>query len=357
MNRKFRLFFSLALVILLGFFISRAIKIEDLQKIVWEFPKEQLILFIGLSIIISFLKAWRFLLLLHNSKIKISLWDTSKLYFASQTTTPLPGGEVLRGILVQHETEVPAIKTTGPIITQAFLEIGSAVILVLIGSFFLEEDLIIPAILTTLVLTAASFVILNNKIFEYIISHLPKQSDKSRVKKLLYDLRTKLKVIQSGIETNVNDPHHSLIKTFAVSIGIHLLGGLLIFAISKSFNAHIDFPTALLVYTAGIVIQGLSVIVPGGLGVTEGGMTGILLLANVELGKAVAIVVIFRIVTLFYNVMIGAVFFSLFYAKNILFREKSSYLKSNSKVESSQKRETHQIKTRDNSYKLQPLKN
>jgi glycosyltransferase 2 family protein len=319
MNRKFRLFFSVALLILMGILLSQAVKIEDLQKIIWDFPKEQLMLFMGLSIAISLLKAWRFLLLLHNSKIPISFWDTSKLYIASQTTTPLPGGETLRGYLVQQETSIPAIRTAGPIITQAFLEIGSAISLVMIGSLLLEGDLMIPALILTILLIVICILLLNQKIFLFLLSHLPKKSNKSHIKKFLYSLRSKLKIIHTGLLININDPHHSLLKMFTVSIGIHFLGGLLVFAISKSFNAHIDFPTALLVYTAGIVIQGLS-IVPGGIGLTEGGMTGILVLADVELGNAVAIVLIFRMVTLIYNVLIGLVFFALFYAKNIIFK-------------------------------------
>ena len=319
MNRKFRLFFSAALLVLMGVLLSQAVKIDDLQKIVWNFPKEQLALFMGLSAAISVLKAWRFLLLLHNSKIPISFWETSKLYIASQTTTPLPGGEALRGFLVQHETSIPAIRTTGPIITQAFLEIGSAITLVLIGSLFIEGDLLIPALVTTFLLLVLCTLLLNKRLFQFIINHLPKKSDDSKLKSILYKIRSKLKIVHGGLLININDPHHSLLKIFTVSIGIHFLGGLLVFAISQSFNAHIDFPTSLLVYTAGIVIQGLS-IVPGGIGLTEGGMTGILLLADVELGKAVAIVLIFRLVTLFYNVFIGMIFFILFYAKSIIFK-------------------------------------
>ncbi len=319
MNRKFRLFFSVSLLVLLGFIISHAIKIEDLKKIIWDFPKEQLLIFMVISLGISFLKAWRFLLLLHNAKIPINLWTTSKLYFASQTTTPLPGGEALRGVLIKHETDVPVIKSSGPIITQAFLEIGSALFLVLIGSFIVEDDFLVPVLISSVVLTVIAFILLNEKIFQMIFSRLPEKKSGTKLKKILFAFRTKLKLVQTGMLHNIKDPQHSLVKTFIVSIGIHLLGGLLVFAIAKSYDLNINFFSALFVYTAGVVIQGLSVIVPGGLGLTEGGMTGLLLLSNIELSKALAVVIIFRLVTLFYNVLIGLIFFILFYAKDVLF--------------------------------------
>src|SRR5689334_14789652 len=99
-----KLLFSGGLLLVLVYVVSKAININDLNKVIFSFPREQLLMLLTLSFIINVLKAWRFLVLLRFNKIKISFFDTVKTYIASQTTSPLPGGEALRGILVKRES-------------------------------------------------------------------------------------------------------------------------------------------------------------------------------------------------------------------------------------------------------------
>ncbi len=310
MNRKFRLFLSVSLMILLIFLVSRSIHLDNLSQTIWNFPKDQLILFFGLSFAMSFLKAFRFLLLLHNAKIPITLWESSKVYIASQLTTPLPGGETLRAILVHHETEKPIKNTTAAIITQGFLEITSAATIMIIGSLYFHQVREI-GLTAFIVLSILSAMILNEKISLYMLNKLPHKRFYSKI-------RTKLVFIQKGFLVNINDPRHSIFKTFFVSIGTHLLGGLLLFAIARSYNIDLNFFLALFIYSAGVVIQGLSAIIPGGIGVTEGGMTGLFLLNRVPFDVSIAIIFLYRIVTLLFSVVLGLLFFLFFYAYELL---------------------------------------
>ncbi len=108
-----------------------------------------------------------------------------------------------------------------------------------------------------------------------------------------------------------------------MSILTHLIGGFLVFIIAHFYGADIDFFRSVFIYVSSIVIQGVASISPGGLGVTEGGMTGILLLSNVDISKALAIVLLFRVVTLLYSVILGLVFLTVFYGKSLLKKEKT----------------------------------
>ncbi len=319
MDKKFRLVISFSLLILLIFIISRAIKIENLRDIIWDFPKEQLLLFLGISLTISFLKAWRFLLLLHNTNIPITLWEVSKVYLASQTTTPLPGGEALRAILVHHETDTPIKNTTGAILTQGFLELTSAGAIMIIGSFYYEQ--VRPfGLFAFILLTIISVILLKKSVFLYFLNKIPN-------KKLFVKLRSRLKFVQKGFLTNIDDPKHGIFKTFIISIGTHLLGGLLVMAIARSYGINMNYFVALFVYAAGIVIQGLSIIIPAGLGLTEGGMTGLLLINNIPLDKSIAIVLIFRIITLLFSIIIGLFFFLFYYSYDLLIAQQKAYKK------------------------------
>lgn len=314
-----RILISVVLLALLIFIVSRAVRIEDLKWVIWDFPKDQFILLLLISVTISILKAWRFLLLLRNSEIEISFWRVFKAYVASQSVTPLPGGEAMRGVLIYKETGERAMKTTAPILTQAFLELFAAAVVAFVGSFVFKQ-LRIVASLAVILLFLGGFLILNLRILRWILDRLPSFGIIKRNGERLYRLSG---IMGKGLFRRSRFLQDKiLIKAFFISIFIDILGGLLIWLIARSYEVDLDFFRSMFIYAIGIVIQGLSVIVPGGIGLTEGGMAGILLLSGVPVAKGVAIVVLFRLITLVFSVFVGIFFFMIFYSRGLLFKQK-----------------------------------
>ena len=111
--------------ILIGAFIfyalTHAVDPKELSKQISLFPKERIVFLCLLSIIISVLKSWRFFILLRKNNVKVKFWQICKVYIAGQSTTPIPGGEIFRSILLKHETGVDTKQTSGAGVMKAVI--------------------------------------------------------------------------------------------------------------------------------------------------------------------------------------------------------------------------------------------
>lgn len=320
MKLKIRLLISIILLGVLIYITSKAVKIEDLQKIIWDFPKDKLILFFALSFALTILKAWRFMILLQNININISFPETLKAFIASQAISPLPGGEAMRGVLIHEESGAKPIKTSGPVVAQGFLEVFSASLMTAILSIALKNDYIIPSIVITLILCALYAFIVYRRFLDFVLNLFSKNKFIKKISKKLLKIQTEVR--KSSIDEETKLPDKILVRALGLSLLTNVLGGFLIFLIARYYNADLNIYRSTLAYSAGIAIQSLGSISPGGIGFTEGGMTGILLLSKIELGKAIGIVLVFRFVTLVFSIVLGLIFLSIFYAKDLFFSKK-----------------------------------
>ncbi len=306
-------FFIGSIIVVFGlgvlFFVLK-IDIQQLSAKISVFPKFILGVLALLSLAISFLKSWRFFLLLRKNKVAISFMATLKVYFAGQTTTPFPGGEMMRGFLIKKEAGVRMIDSSGAVITQAFLEFFSATILLVIGSFILGIELY--AALTALGLICAGiYLITHQSLLRYIDRRLEKIKF---LKKIIHSIFHAQQLIKENIfHPGSLFPNRVFTQAFFLALASHFLGGLLFLLIAAEFHPTFTFIQAIYIYCASIVISSLSGFMPGGLGFTDGGVIGILLLFGVDLPTAAAMVVIFRFINLFFYLAVGVVSMTLFY--------------------------------------------
>lgn len=315
MKTVLRITISLLFLIALGLFVSKTI---DLHKVAFQlsyFPKDIIILLCCISILISILKSWRFFILIKNNNIHPTFWQTLKVYIAGQATTPLPAGEAMRGILLKHEVGTSFTKTTGPVITQAFLELFSASLVVLLGSAILDIFRI-SAIVSFVLILFLTALLLNKKLLTTLLKL-------TRKIEAIYKKKKKLVSIQKAIQKNILSKEKRFVNTtFLITLGIgvctNLLGGLMIFLIAYNLGVPLDMFRGIFLYACNVVIMAFAGIIPGGLGFTEGGMTGILLLYQVPITKAITIVLLFRLITLGFYILIGILFILAFYSKPLL---------------------------------------
>lgn len=308
----FKVLSTLFVLTVLGFVLTKTVNISDLQGLIINFPKSWLGLFLGISILITLLKVWRFLILLKEGNIKISFWNTLKVFVASQAITPLPGGEAARGVLVHKETGDKAVKITGPVLVQAFLEVLGAATLAALGSIFYEA-LRTVSVVFFLTLLAFGTVILNRKLQIILFKVLPEFSVIRYIKQKMQALRTQ--IIDVVIDKGSGLPDKTIVKAFSLSLVTNILGGLLIYLIAYSYESPLGILQSIFLYSASVVISGASTIAPGGLGFTEGGMAGLLIFFNQPWDKTLGIIVVFRAVTLAFAVFSGLIFLSVFYGK------------------------------------------
>lgn len=313
-----KLFSRLALVIavVIGLFIiiEKRVPLPTLTKLLLSFPRLELFLLLCISFLISVVKAYRFYLLLSKNGIRINFIKTLRTYVASQALTSLPGGEAGRGIFLSQEVKkVKASHTTGPIVIQAYLEVFTAA-LVFFVTGLLYTQVLMPAIAILAFVIVLAVIVVNDTVYTFIIkgvTRIPLLRSKRENILRFHDMIVKT-INKKGKVSSSN------YKVIASSIISQLLGGILIFIIARHYHIELSFFKSLAIYSTAIVAQGLGGFIPGGLGITEGGMTGLLLAFGARLPSAIALILIYRITTLVFYIVVGLLWICLFYLKRLL---------------------------------------
>jgi uncharacterized protein (TIRG00374 family) len=78
------------------------------------------------------------------------------------------------------------------------------------------------------------------------------------------------------------------------------------YIVLKSYSTNLSFSLATFIYSFSTIAGAISML-PGGLGLTEGSMTGLLVLNKVQKDVAVAVTIIIRFATLWFAVVLGLI--------------------------------------------------
>jgi len=318
---KFRILFFILVLGLIIFLAVHSINISQVIDLLSDFPKPLILLLCFLSLIISTLKAWRFSILLRKNNISIPIWRMAKVYIAGQATTPLPGGEALRAFLLEKEIGAKPKDTSAAIVVQAFLIFVSSSIVAIIGSF-LYHTLINVAVVTLIALSIAFYFFINESWIKVVVTGMKKvpflRTHSEKIARIHEDIR------QSMVHNGKGKlPSIAFLKSLALGIASNFVGGIMILILTHAFGIDMPFLQAVYVYALSVIISVISGVVPGGIGFTEGGMTGLLVYMRIPLSKAVAIVLLYRLVNLVFYILIGMLFFLLFYAKAFLIQNRN----------------------------------
>lgn len=303
-----RLLVFLLVIFLLVVLVGKTVDLNQLKDLLIDFPKSTVVILCLLSLMVSVIKAWRFLFLLRNNHVNLSFAQVLKVYLAGQATTPLPGGEALRSLLLKKEIGARISDTSAAVITQSFLEFSSAAIMLVIGSFLLNIEKM-PAVIALGAMFLMGFFLTHPA----ALNKLAKLINKIKRTKSFTD---QLLEAQHDIRRNVFD--RVFIKVLFLAIVTNLLGGLMIYLIGQEYNLNLDFMHSIFVYCMSVVVSSLSGIIPAGFGFTEGGMIGVLLLSRVALPEAIALVVIFRLINVIFYILVGLFFLALFYGHSFI---------------------------------------
>jgi glycosyltransferase 2 family protein len=269
-----------------------------------------IVLFLALSVSTLFIKSLSYYLILKRAKITATYLQSTKIFFASQLMTPLPAGETGRVVLTTKETGADTAKVTGSVLTQAFLEILSAVVVALVGSMFFEFFRT-PVLIALVILSFTIAVFVSEKVWTYVFGLLTKIKFFVRNKKNISDA---YKTIRSHVfmkKTLI--PNRNFVLILFLLIAGQIVGGVLLHYICLSLGLDLTILRSLFLYSAAVVIQGLLSVLPGGVGTTEGGVAGILLSFGSSYDTAVAVVIVYRLFTLLLYLALGFVFFMIFY--------------------------------------------
>jgi uncharacterized protein (TIRG00374 family) len=213
----------------------------------------------------------------------------SSLYFLSGFAflfSPARVGEMLRSPIIKRDYNIPISKTASIVLVERFYDLLAVTIVIAVGLFFTTID--------------KSIVLIPLGIITFIVLII---KNKNSIKKIFEKL-SKIKILNKIIP-NVDDSFevtYTLLKPryFAVgilaSIGVALLEVTAVYLFIIGLSGNIDFQNLIVLFHVVNFVAAASMI-PGGIGIFEGGLVGLLVLYKLKFEVAFAVTVLIRIVS------------------------------------------------------------
>ena len=280
----------------------------DYQSVVNAFSKFNWLL-LPLLLLLSFLNyfarflKWDYYLSIVN--IKLKKIDSLSIFMSGLIMSITPGkvGELLKSYLVKEVANEPISKTAPIIFAERITDFVSLLIIAIVGAYIFDYggEITIAVALFFLILI---IVISNRRLALRIINLFEKISF---LEKYMHNIHT---AYESSYQLLKVKPLLLMTCVSLIAWGFECLGYYFIL-----LNFHIDFGLiwASFSYSFATIIGAISML-PGGLGVTEGSLTFMLIQENISKDVAVATTFIVRVVTLWFAVLVGIISVS-FYQK------------------------------------------
>ena len=240
---------------------------------------------------------FRWTILLKKVNISIPLRSSFVIYLSSFSLSATPGqlGELIKSQLLKNKFNIPVAKTAPLIIIERLYDLTGAMFVSILGLWFLGIEIYI-IIIAFSCLTVVFLLLRSRTAFNKILY---------LVKKIKF-----LSKFTESLSESYDTIHLSLnIKTLFLSIissvTYWFVIGIAAYFVLKAVGIDtISIVNVVSIYSSSVIIGGLSFI-PGGIGVTEGSIAGLLSLNGIDISIAFVLGILIRIFTLWYGVLIG----------------------------------------------------
>lgn len=294
-KNKLLLSIAFGALVFLGFSIYA--DLGTLKETLWRFPWSYFLLALllaCLNYLVRFVK-WHYYL--GQLQIKLDKSDSLVIFLAGLIMSVTPGklGEVLKSYLLKSQNGTPISRSAPIVLAERLTDFCSLLILISLGVFTLQYGtsvFIVILVLMLLFLGMASW---------------------KRFALAAIDFTQKLPFLRrhtAKLHTAYESTYILIApRRMTVAVGLSLLAWfcecLGFYLVLTGLGAPITLFMATFIY-AFATIAGAITMLPGGIGVTEGSMTGLLILFGVVRHQAVASTLIIRVATLWFAVLVGA---------------------------------------------------
>lgn len=236
-------------------------------------------------------------------KVPLDFWDSFKIFMSGLVMSVTPGkfGEVIKAYLVKNKTGVAISKTMPIIFVERLTDLISVIILCLVGVLYFDI-LKMFVIIILLIFIALVILLSSRKIFEVVTNFL----NRYKIFNKYYP-----KIVQAYDSSYEMIQIKPLVEMVFLSIFSWFFECIAYFLIIISFNINFGFVEtflfAILVYTLSTIIGSITML-PGGLGAAEISFTAIIQAKGVSKDVAVASTLLIRFVTLWFALIVGAIF-------------------------------------------------
>ena len=292
---------TISIIIISALFYTIFSLITDIQKISNEFASINIFyipLILGFHFLAMGIRSIRQKVFFDSLNIKLSTKQNIKLYFAGMSLMVTPGGsgELIKNRILKEKFGHSYTKTIPVLLAEKYHNMLSVIPILFFFLLFKEsyEILTITSIIAV-ILFCIFLIVKNQKLCLNTMSKIPR------------------KWILKEIPDNTSSFYDSLLILFkgktlfsGLSIGIiaWLADAVAIYFCFLAFDLNFDFIYTTLTNFAPMIV-GTILFIPGGLGVLELGMTGLLLQSGIMISTASALVLFIRFMITWSSVIVG----------------------------------------------------
>jgi glycosyltransferase 2 family protein len=293
--QKTLLIIIITIIIYAGFlFLSDATKIiEGLKKFDVKFLPIILVV-IPISWFALFLR-WHYLT--KNVGITLPIKENILIYFSGFSLAITPGkfGELIKSEIMKKKFSIPRTSSAPLVIVERLYDLVGGVSVAVLGILTLGYGAYV-IIIAGIILVVIFSLLRSKKLFDIVINLFNKRKFSA---KFANSISESYDTIRKSIGPRI------LIISSLFTILYWLLEGIGVYLIVLSFGVeNLSYFNILATYASALIL-GAASFIPGGLGVTEGSMVGLLNFQGVETSIAVILVIMIRLFTMWYNVLIG----------------------------------------------------
>jgi len=299
MNKKISkpfIMFAILIIIYLGLIFTS--DITKIQNNIEKIEILDLILIIGAWSIATLVRTFRWHFFLKEIDNKVP-FRTNIIYYLAGFAVPLsPGklGEIIRSPYLKKNYNISISKSTSIVFVERFYDLLGIIIVLTIGLIFVEFDRMI--VLAPIILVIILLLVYKNKfLFSKILEKLAKIK--------------RLNNIQSSYE-EFHDSIQKLIKVKFIILGIvtstatTFFHSIAVYLIILSLSGIITIQEIFVIYPTSIFASAITLI-PGGVGVFEGGIIGLLSIHGLNYETAITTSILIRIIGLGFYFVIGMI--------------------------------------------------
>ena len=258
--------------------------------------------FLVLSCILSFMglliAGIRQKILLDKINVKISIKENILLYLSGVGFLVTPGGsgEMIKAYFLKQKYGYKTSKTLPLVIVEKFSDLVAMSVIIGLCIFIIPNIEIFIFWLFFITLVSSAYVILKNK---FLFSKLIKIAQRLPIIK-----KQILTIEESYTEFITMLSKETLFKTSVVSVASWICFSLAIFMVFLSFNLTFDYFYATMVVFSSLIFGAISFL-PAGIGITEISLLRFLINAELEESISTALILMIRIVTIWFGTIIG----------------------------------------------------
>jgi len=289
----------IALAVAFYFVMVLLSDVREVQNAFREFQWAYLLPVIALVLLNYFVRAERWHSYLNRINLALPRKKSYWLFLSglSMSITPWKAGEALKALLLKIEKAAPLERGFALVFAERMSDLTGMILLIAIGSFAIAYGLLSFAIIVLLV-AVIILIVSSERLSRRIVSWMKSKKRLQRFGALLQTVLKDARQLLTG-RNLLQGTGYAAIAWAAECVAF--------FLILIGCGVEIGLLECIFIYAFSSVIGAISML-PGGMGTTEATMLGLLIALSVSASVASFAVILTRIFTLWFAVVIGLIF-------------------------------------------------